>query len=139
MTPLPKNQQRKEVIYVAKKKELSRDERILKEERRLRKIYKNIDTDKKGIIDGLIQRAAYMRITLEDWEKDIMENGCIEMFTQSEKTDPYERERPVARLYNTMNKNYQSIIKQLTDLMPKEVKVVDEDDGFEDFINSRTD
>lgn len=124
---------------MAKKKELSRDERILKEERRLRKIYKNIDTDKKGIIDGLIQRAAYMRVTLEDWEKDIMENGYIEMFTQSEKTDPYERERPVARLYNTMNKNYQSIIKQLTDLMPKEVKVVDEDDGFDEFISSRQD
>lgn len=122
---------------MAKKKELSRDERILKEERRLRKIYKNIDTDKKGIIDGLIQRAAYMRVTLEDWEKDIMENGYIEMFTQSEKTDPYERERPVARLYNTMNKSYQSIIKQLTDLMPKEAKVVDEDDGFNDFVNSR--
>ncbi len=124
---------------MAKKKELSRDERILKEERRLMKIYKNIDTDKKGIIDGLIQRAAYMRITLEDWEKDIMKNGCIEMFTQSEKTDPYERERPVARLYNTMNKNYQSIIKQLTDLMPKEVKVVEEDDGFNEFISSRQD
>ena len=124
---------------MAKKKDLSQDERILKEERRLKKIYKDIDKDKIGIVEGLIQRAAYMRITLEDWEKDIMENGCIEMFTQSEKTDPYERERPVARLYNTMNKNYQSIIKQLTDLMPKEVKVVDEDDGFDDFINSRTD
>jgi len=35
------------------------------------------------------------------------------MFTQSEKTEPYERERPVARLYNTMNANYQKIIKQL--------------------------
>lgn len=124
---------------MAKKKELSRDERISKEGRRLRKIYKNIDADKKGIIDGLIQRAAYMRVTLEDWEEDIIKNGCTEMFTQSVNTPPYERERPVARLYNTMNKNYQSIIKQLTDLMPKEVKVVDEDDGFEDFINSRTD
>jgi hypothetical protein len=127
------------VIYVDKKKELTKDERIKKEVRRLNRIYKDIAKDNKAIIDGLIQRAAYMRITLEDWEKDIMENGCIEMFTQSEKTDPYERERPVARLYNTMNKNYQSIIKQLTDLIPKEVKVVDEDDGFEDFINSRTD
>jgi len=137
VTPLPKNQQRKEVIYVANKTELSKDERIKKEEKRLKRIYKNIDEDKKAIIDGLIQRAAYMRVALEDWEKDIMENGYIEMFTQSEKTDPYERERPVARLYNTMNKNYQSIIKQLTDLMHKEAKVVDEDDGFNDFVNSR--
>lgn len=127
------------MIYVASKKEITRDERIKKEEQRLKRIYKNIDKDNKAIIEGLIQRAAYMRVTLEDWEKDIMENGYYEMFTQSEKTDPYERERPVARLYNTMNKNYQSIIKQLTDLIPKEVKVVDEDDGFDEFITSRQD
>ena len=79
-----------------------------------------------------------MRITLEDYEKDLDDNGYVELFSQSDKTDPYERERPVARLYNTMNKNYQSIVKQLSDLVPKEVKVV-EDDGFADFINSRTD
>jgi hypothetical protein len=136
VTPLPKNQQRKEVIYVAIKKELTKDERIMKEEKRLKRIYKNIDKDNKAIIDGLIQRAAYMRVTLEDWELDIVENGCTEMFTQSINTPPYERERPVARLYNTMNANYQKIIKQLGDLVPKEVKVV-EDDGFKDFIAQR--
>lgn len=76
-----------------------------------------------------------MRVTLEDWENDIDKNGYVEMFTQSEKTDPYERERPVARLYNTMNKNYQSIIKQLSDLVPKEVKK--DDDGFDDFVAIR--
>lgn len=121
---------------MAKKKELTRDERILKEERRLKKIYKDIDKDKIGIVEGLIQRAAYMRVTLEDWERDIMENGHIEMFTQSEKTAPYERERPVARLYNTMNKNYQSIINQLSNLLPKDTGG-GEDDGFDNFVNSR--
>ncbi len=121
---------------MASKKILSRDDRIKKEINRLKRIYKNIDKDNKAIIDGLIQRAAYMRVTLEDWERDIMENGITEMFTQSDKTDPYERERPVARLYNTMNKNYQSIIKQLSDLVPKP-EPKQEDDGFEDFLNSR--
>lgn len=121
---------------MARKKELTKADRTISEEKRLRTIYRKIDKDNKAIIDGLIQRAAYMRITLEDYEKDLDENGYIEMFTQSEKTDPYERERPVARLYNTMNKNYQSIIKQLSDLVPKEVKVV-EDDGFKDFIAQR--
>ncbi|HOA79889.1 MAG TPA: hypothetical protein PKK61_02340 [Defluviitaleaceae bacterium] len=118
---------------MAIKKELSKQERILKEDRRLRKIYKNIDKDKLALIDGLICRAAYMRATLEDYEKDIDEKGYIEMFTQSEKTDPYERERPAARLYNTMNKNYQSIMKQLTDLVDKE-KVTDDKDELLEFI-----
>lgn len=122
-----------EVIYVASKRELAVDERIKKEVLRLKRIYKNIDKDNKAIIDGLIQRAAYMRVTLEDWELDIMENGCTEMFTQSINTPPYERERPVARLYNTMNKNYQSIIKQLSDLVPKP-EPKQEDDGFDDFL-----
>jgi uncharacterized protein YicC (UPF0701 family) len=122
-----------EVIYVASKRELAVDERIKKEVLRLKRIYKNIDKDNKAIIDGLIQRAAYMRITLEDWELDIMENGCTEMFTQSLNTPPYERERPVARLYNTMNGNYQKIIKQLSELVPKPDPKV-EDDGFDDFL-----
>lgn len=121
---------------MARKKELTINKRIKKEERRLKKIYKDIDEDNKAIIDGLIQRAAYMRVTLEDWEKDIMENGYYEMFTQSEKTDPYERERPVARLYNTMNKNYQSLIKQLSDLVPKQ-EVKGKDDGFDSFVSGR--
>ena len=114
-------------------KDIEIDKRIRKERNRLRRIYKDVDKDNKAIIDGLIQRAAYMRITLEDWELDILKNGITEMFTQSEKTDPYERERPIARLYNTMNKNYQSIIKQLSDLVPKP-EPKREDDGFDDFV-----
>ena len=125
------------MIYVANKTELSKDERIKKEEKRLKRIYKNIAKDNKAIIDGLIQRAAYMRVSLEDYEKDLDEKGYVELFTQSEKTEPYERERPVARLYNTMNKNYQSIIKQLADLIPKKENSNEEDDGFDAFVNSK--
>lgn len=134
MTPYPKLKGE----LMSRKKEMAKDERIKKEESRLRAIYRNIDEDNKAIIDGLIPRAAYMRITLEDWERDIDENGITEQFTQSERTAPYERERPVIRLYNTMNKNYQSVIKQLSDLVPKYEKA-DESDGFDDFVNGRDD
>lgn len=122
---------------MAIKTELNQDERILKEVRRLNRIYKNIDKDNKAIIEGLIRRAAYMRVTLEDWEEDIVKNGCTEMFTQSINTPPYERERPVARLYNTMNTNYQKIIKQLSDLVPKPETGKEKDDGFAAFVNGR--
>lgn len=100
--------------------ELSRHERIKKEQSRLARIFKNIDGDKYKSVEGLIKRASFMRITLEDYESDINENGSVELFSQSDKTEPYERERPVVRLYNTMNKNYQSIMKQLTDMLPKD-------------------
>lgn len=115
------------------KTEKTKAERTTTEKNRLNRIYKDISKENKSIIEGLINRAAFMRITLEDMEQDLDENGFVEPFSQSEKLEPYERERPVARLYNTMNKNYQSIIKQLSDLLPKE-KVVEKDDGFEYFI-----
>jgi hypothetical protein len=117
---------------------LEKDDRVLKEEKRLRKSYKDIPRATMITVDGLIRRAAYMRITLEDYEKDLNENGYVEMFTQSEKTDPYERERPVARLYNSMNSNYQKIIKQLSDLLPKPTgKPIEKDDSFEEFVTNR--
>ena len=119
-------------------KKLSKFDRIKAEERRLNKICKGIDQKRRDVAAGLIQRAAYMRVTLEEYEDDLDSRGYVEMFSQSEKTDPYERERPVARLYNTMNKNYQTIVKQLQDLLPK-TESVPEADGFDDFVSERQD
>jgi hypothetical protein len=105
---------------------------------RLNLIFDNLPRDTKTLNEGLISRAAYMLATLQDYEKDLDENGYVEMFSQSDKVASYERERPVARLYNSMNKNYQSIMKQLSDLLPKpEARV--KGDGLDDFINDRDD
>lgn len=124
---------------MASKKELTKNERITAEDKRLRKIFSDLPKDILNSVDGIIKRAAFMRVTLEDMEKDLDENGFVELFSQSEKTEPYERERPVARLYNTMNKNYQSIIKGITDHVPKAPPKSDkkEDDGFDGFAARR--
>ena len=100
---------------------MTKDKRIKAEDKRLRELYKDLPPDALKLVDGLIRRAAYMRVTLEDYEADLDEKGYVELFTQSEKTEPYERERPVARLYNSMSKNYQSIMKQLGDSLPEPV------------------
>lgn len=118
------------------KKELSKDERTLKEERRLKRVYKDLPKDMSSATQGLIRRAAYMRTTLEDMENELDEKGFVELFSQSDSQKPYERERPTARLYNTINKNYQSIIKQLSDLLPKEIPQ-EPDDGFDSFLKKR--
>lgn len=113
-----------------------KQELIKKEIARLTIVFKEVSKRDKNIIDGLIKRAGFMRVTLEIMENDLDINGFVEMFSQSEKTDPYERERPIARLYNTMNKNYQGIIKQLADFVGKEPAKV-KSDGFDDFVNSK--
>jgi len=125
---------------IAEKQKKVKKRRISQEEKRLRGIYKDLPAELAGVADGLIRRAAYMRVTLEDYEQDLDEKGYVELFSQSEKTEPYERERPVARLYNTMNKNYQSIIKQLADMLPKPESDDDgvrKDDGFDEFVMNR--
>ena len=97
-----------------------REKLVNKEKNRLRKLFKDIPPSKLKVVEGLIIQAARARVLLNENWMDISENGDYEMFSQSDKTDPYERERPVARLYNTRDQSYQRIIKQLTDLLPEE-------------------
>jgi hypothetical protein len=127
------------VLFLANKKELSKDERVSKEIKRLKRIYKDLPKDTLMVVEGLIVEAADLRIRLEDIRKDLDEKGYDEMFSQSESQEPYERERPQARRYIAMNKNYQSIMKQLGDYLPKpEPKKKDEKgDGFEEFVMYR--
>jgi hypothetical protein len=125
-----------------KKRQRDKKRRVSAEEKRLRKSYEKIPAEQMGIANGLIRRAAFMLVSLEDYEADLDDRGYVEQFTQSEKTAAYERERPVARLYNQMNRNYQQIIKQLTDLIPKGdgeggVKSNPKSDGFDEWTNKR--
>lgn len=85
---------------------------------RLTKIYQNLPPNKFAVAQGLIVQAARLRVRLNQLWEDIQENGETERFTQSEKTEPYERERPAARLFTSTDKNYQAIIKQLNELTP---------------------
>ena len=124
---------------MAIKKYLTKDERIRKEYLRMRNIYKKlVSDDKLKANDGLMHRAAYLRISIEDMERDLDDNGFVEMFSQSESQIPYERERPTARLFNSLTKNYQTAMTQLNRILPDEVQV-EADDGFDNFVKARDD
>lgn len=122
---------------MAKKK--SKANRIKAEKERLEKNYAELPDAKKQIAEGLIARAAFMRVELEDLEEDLTENGWTEKFSQGDQ-EPYDRARPQGQTYHTMNANYQKIIKQLDSMLPKEdSKHRAEDDGFDDFVSGRDD
>ena len=120
------------------KKKSKREQAINREVARLTQNFAKIDDKRRSIIRGLIDRAAFMRVALEEMEVDLDEKGFTELFSQGDQA-PYERKRPTAELYNTMNANYQKIIKQLTDLAPKEEPKAETGDGFEDFVEGRED
>lgn len=114
------------------------ERRISNEAARLTRNYTEIDPKARAVIRGLIQRAAFMRVSLEELEEDLNTYGFTEWFSQGDQ-EPYQRKRPSAELYNTMNANYQKIIRQLTDLLPKGEPKAETGDGFDDFVNSRED
>ena len=116
--------------------ELKIEEKEIETERkRLLRIYSKIDANKKNTVLGLIERAAFMRVKLKKLEKDINIYGFTEWFQQGEQ-EPYKRQRPESQIYCSLNTGYQKIIKQLSDLLPKqEVKV--ESDGFDNFVGGR--
>ena len=85
---------------------------------RLTKIFKSLPPNEFAVAKGLIVQAARLRARLDRLWQDISEKGETEQFRQSDKTEPYERERPAARLFTATDKNYQSILKQLGDMVP---------------------
>ncbi len=122
---------------MSNKQNKDKDRLVNNEIARLTRLFKDIDRRKRLTAKGLIEEAAYMRITLQELKVEIDKHGPIDEMPQGEYS--ILREHPALKAYNTMVQRYTNIIDKLTSLHPKEVKVVEDDDGFADFINSRAD
>lgn len=99
---------------------------------RLAVLYVDIPTNSRELVDGLLWQAARLRISLDDLWKDIQMNGETEMVIV--KDDSRTVKRPQAELFTARDKSYQSVIKQLNDLLPQKkatsgfAKMDDDDD-----------
>lgn len=111
---------------------------IKKEENGLKRMFTNLDPKKKPLAHRLCANAAYIKVSLEEMQEDIDENGYYEKFSQGKDQEPYDRIRPVVNTFNSFTSGYQKYMKQLTEMLPKQVKI-DKGDGFEDFVNGRED
>lgn len=87
-----------------------------KEQNRIKKIYKNLPKEQLEIAKKLIERAAYMLVSLEDMEAKINEDGLVVEMPQG--AYKIERAHPLLQPYNAMVKNYNATIKQLSELSP---------------------
>lgn len=136
ITPIPPIPitERSENMELNEEQRLEREKLVKKEEKRLLEGYKDLSNEKLKVAQGLIKQAARNRVMLNYMWEDIQENGEYDLFQQSQNLPAYERERPVARLYNTRDQSYQRAIKQLTDLLPKESKPVETDDPVNDYV-----
>lgn len=118
-------------------RELEKIARIKKEVTRLNSLFRQLDKKKKKAVESLIKNAAFMAVTLEDLQNEINENGVTEKYQNGANQFGVKKSSAV-EVYNTMIKNHVTVMKQLTDLLPKEdPKPVD--DGFDTFVSGRDD
>lgn len=111
-------QQGKEVELMATKATLSKEEKILKEQRRLRSIFKDLDANKKKLVTPLIDKAAFMSIELDELQITLEQQGWITEYKNGENQYGTKRS-PEADTYIALSKNYAAVIKQLVDLVPE--------------------
>ena len=111
---------------MAKRKTIIKEDPERDEIERLTEIYRGLPPKQFALAQGLIIQAARLRVRLDKLWAELQEKGETEWFTQSDKTDPYERERPASRTFTATDKSYQSIIKQLNDMLPAETEKADD-------------
>jgi hypothetical protein len=111
--------------------QLDRDRKIKQEINKIKKIFKDFPKDKIKVLEGLINEAAFMKVSLEDTRSDLIKNGLTELFEQGEQS--FNRERPEVKIYTTFMQRYSGVMKQLIDLLPVEVKK-QESDTLMEFI-----
>nr|DAH16691.1 MAG TPA: hypothetical protein [Caudoviricetes sp.] len=102
---------------MASKKELTKEELISKEKRRLKGIFKKLDENKKKLVTPLIEKAAFMSIELDILQETIQQDGWTSEYKNGANQFGTKKS-PSAETYIALSKNYAAIIKQLTDLVP---------------------
>lgn len=115
---------------------VEKDKEVKREINRLTNLYKDIEKNRRLTAKGLIEEAAYMKSTLKELKLEIDKNGPIDEMPQGEYS--ILREHPALKAYNTMVQRYTTSLKQLTDLLPKEVQK-EVSDGFDEFVGGRLD
>ena len=105
-----------------------------KELQKLKKIFKDIEPGKQKTVEKLISNAAFMAESLDELQDVIREKGFVEEYHNGANQSGIKKCSEV-EIYNTMIKNYSSIIKQLVDLLPNESK--NSGDELLDFINRK--
>lgn len=100
---------------------LTKETRIKRELNRLKRIYAELPENKMAIVMPLLENMAFMKITLEDLQKNINEKGCSDEYKNGE--NQYGRKAAAdLQAYNSLIKNFNAISDRLEKLLPPQRK-----------------
>ena len=91
---------------------------IKAEKTKLNGIYSKLEAKTKKSVSSLVDEAAFMAASLYELREIINRKGYTEEYQNGASQSGVKKCSEV-EIYNQLIKNYMSIIKQLTDLLPK--------------------
>ena len=91
--------------------------RVKKEKARLMELFKDLEPNKLQTCQALIDRAAFITVSLQDLEEQLNETGWVEYYKNGE-TQSGLKKAAAADCHISLTKNLNTIIKQLLELVP---------------------
>lgn len=92
----------------------------------LRIVFENINDNRSKLALSLLDKAEFMEDTLNQLQDKIKENGVVTSMCQGSYN--IDRANPALQAYNVTIKNYNSVVKQLVDLLPDNISKVEGED-----------
>jgi hypothetical protein len=102
-------------IYTEKEKQSIK----AKEEKRLKKIFKDYSPEINELVKPLIDKCSFLYSELKEAEAQIQKYGSVELYKNGANQWGKKKSASV-EVHNLMIKNYVIVVKQLIDLLPKE-------------------
>lgn len=124
----------KKTVDTQKKKLMSiRKARITKEKNKLYKLFSTTNIEKKHIINRLIDRASFLLILSEDMETQIKDSDLTILTVNAYQS--FTKSNPLLKDYRDTVKSYQTVLKQLCDLIKSDNQIDNnEPDELEEFL-----
>ena len=91
--------------------------RVKKEKARLMELFKDLEPNKLQTCVALIDRAAFITISLQDVEEQLNDIGFTEYYQNGESQSGWKKSA-AADVHISLTKNLNTIIKQLLELVP---------------------
>lgn len=111
------------------------DERIQLEQERINAIFEAVPDKTRSVIDPLLQNYAFMKVTLEDLQTEIIKDGITETYRNGNNQSG-QKENSKLKTYNRLIKNFESVTKTLMKYLPDPDDQITVNDPMEDLLNS---
>ncbi len=106
----------------ASSKELTTEEQIKAESRKIKKLFKDVEKEKMPLIDKLVAELAFLQVTLNRLRTEVNQSGILENFEQG--SQKFKRENSALKSYNATIKSYITVTKTLLELLPEPDKEI---------------